>query len=271
MKLPIKKVYVNSRYKTADSVSDSNFKFELPYVLTMPSDAIFYITDVCIPNLFKTIARGENDDLYYEYTAQVYNPIFIERMTFVGSITMSPANYTEISFTLALDERLNTATSGTLRARYDTENNICAIYTDRDDVEFKIRTDEEVQKRYNNAGHTINEILNNVVTPSPTYTKNKQMIINRLKLQPIHNIYITSPNLGSYDTVSNFSDNIIKQVPVTSDYGYMIVDRLVSFADYLNCPNATLKTLEFHMRDGRGRYVNLYNNHVSFTIVFDTK
>ena len=36
MSLPIKKVYVNSRYKTADSISDSNFKFELPYVLTMP-------------------------------------------------------------------------------------------------------------------------------------------------------------------------------------------------------------------------------------------
>ena len=97
------------------------------------------------------------------------------------------------------------------------------------------------------------------------------MIINRLRLQPIHNIYITSPNLGSYDTVSNFSDNIIKQVPVTSDYGYMIVDRLVSFADYLNCPTATLNTLEIHIRDGRGRYANLYNNHVSFTIVFHTK
>ena len=60
MSLPIKKVYVNSRYKTADSISDSNFKFELPYVRTMPHNAIFYITDVCIPNLFKTISRGEN-------------------------------------------------------------------------------------------------------------------------------------------------------------------------------------------------------------------
>ena len=126
-------------------------------------------------------------------------------------------------------------------------------------------------KKYSNIGNTLNEILNNVITPSPTYNYNNRMIINRLRLQPIHNIYITSPNLGSFDTISNFSDNIIKQVPVTSDYGYMIVDRLVSFADYLNCPNATLKTLEFHMRDGRGRYVNLYNNHVSFTIVFDTK
>ena len=62
MSLPIKKVYVNSRYKAKDSISDSNYKFELPYVLTMPHNA-FYITDVCIPNLFKTIASGENDKL----------------------------------------------------------------------------------------------------------------------------------------------------------------------------------------------------------------
>ena len=41
MSRPIKKVYVNSRYKTADSIPDSNFKFELPYVPTMPNNAIF--------------------------------------------------------------------------------------------------------------------------------------------------------------------------------------------------------------------------------------
>ena len=41
MSLPIKKVYVNSRYKAADSISDSNFKFELPYVLTMPHNVFF--------------------------------------------------------------------------------------------------------------------------------------------------------------------------------------------------------------------------------------
>jgi len=271
MSLPIKKVYVNSRYKSADSVSDSNFKFELPYVLTMPHNAIFYITDVCIPNLFKTISRDENDDLYFQYTASFDGIFTTETVSIHGSITMPPGNYTEISFTQVLDQQLNQATYGAIRAQYDTNNNICGIYTTGAHTAFRILTDEEVQKIYSNGGNTINEIINNVVTPSPTYTKDSGMTINRLRLQPIHNIYITSPNLGSYDTVSNFSDNIIKQVPVTSDYGYMIVDRLVSFADYLNCPNATLKTLEFHMRDGRGRYVNLYNNHVSFTIVFDTK
>ena len=104
-------------------------------------------------------------------------------------------------------------------------------------------SDEEVQsKRGIDNPRSVNEIIINIITPSPLYNSNNRMTINRLRLQPIHNIYITSPNLGSFDTVSNFSNNIIKQVPVTSDYGYMIVDRLVSFADYLYCGSATLKT-----------------------------
>ena len=41
--LPIKKIYVDSRHKTEDSVSDSNFKFTLPYVLTMPAHTSFYM------------------------------------------------------------------------------------------------------------------------------------------------------------------------------------------------------------------------------------
>ena len=39
--LPIKKIYVVSRHKTEDSISDSNLKFPLPFVLTMPHNATF--------------------------------------------------------------------------------------------------------------------------------------------------------------------------------------------------------------------------------------
>ena len=162
-----------------------------------------------IPNLFKTISRDENDDLYFEYTAS-FNGIFdIQTVRIVGSITMPPGNYTELAFTQALDQQLNTITHGAIRAQYDSNNNICGIYTNGDNIAFIILTDEEVQQTYSNSGNTINEIINNVITPSPTYTKASGMTINRLRLQPIHNMYLTSSNLGSYDTVSNFSDNII--------------------------------------------------------------
>ena len=225
---------------------------------------------MCIPNLFKTIARNENDKLYVETIVPMDGIFTTSSVRIEHTITIPPGNYTELAFSQVLDQKLRDVAS--IGSAYDSSNNICSISTWSDTIQFRILTDDEVMGTgMISAPNSVNEILNNIVSPSPTYDKNNGMTINRLRLQPIHNIYITSPNLGSFDTVSNFSNNIIKQVPVTSDYGYMIVDRLVSFADYLNCGCATLKTLEFHMRDGRGNYVNLYNNHVSSTIVFDTK
>ena len=127
MSLPIKKIYVNSRYKTADSISDSNFKFEIPYVLTMPHNAIFYVTDVCKPKLFKTISRDENDDLYFEYTTSSNGVFDIATVRIVGSITLPPGNYTEIGFAQALGQKLNNITNGAIRAQYDSGRTIYQI------------------------------------------------------------------------------------------------------------------------------------------------
>ena len=174
--------------------------------------------------MFKTIARCENDTLDFQTGSSILSLGF----PLSGTVTLPPGNYTELAFVQVLSQLLNDQSYGSLHADYDSANNVCSISTSTYDQKFRILTDEEVQKKYSNSGNTVNEILNNVINPSPTYNYNNIMIINRLRLQPIHYIYITSPNLGSYDTMSNFSDNIIKQIPVTSDYGYMIVDRLVS-------------------------------------------
>ena len=200
MSLPIKKVYVNSRYKTMDSVSDSNFKFELPYVLTMPPNAIFYITDVCIPNLFKTIAQNENDKLYVEIIAEDQGIFTTSSVRIEHTITIPPGNYTELAFSQVIDQQLrNIANIG---SAYDSNNNICSISTWSSTTKFRILTDDEViGLGVKTSPNSVNEILNNIVSPSPTYDINNGMTINRLRLQPIHNIYITSPNLGSFATV----------------------------------------------------------------------
>ena len=61
--LPVKKIYVDSKYKTGDSVSDSNFKFQLPQTCFMPEDTKFFISDVCIPFSWYTV-NSFNNKLY---------------------------------------------------------------------------------------------------------------------------------------------------------------------------------------------------------------
>ena len=40
--LPIKKIYIDTKYKTKDSKSNDNFKFELPQTLYMPPNTAFF-------------------------------------------------------------------------------------------------------------------------------------------------------------------------------------------------------------------------------------
>ena len=80
-----------------------------------------------------------------------------------------------MQFASALDQHFNAVTNEAIRAEYNSPDNICRIYTTGDNTAFRIRTDEEVQIKYNESGNTMNEIINNIITPSPVYTKNNSM------------------------------------------------------------------------------------------------
>ena len=67
--LPIKKMYIDSRNRTADSISSSNFKMELDHTLQMPDNTVFFVTDVVLAHVFQLIETGVNDRLYYKYSA----------------------------------------------------------------------------------------------------------------------------------------------------------------------------------------------------------
>jgi len=55
---------------------------------------------------------------------------------------------------------------------------------------------------------------------------NATLITGFVNLNHINNVYITSPNLGSCDTIATFSNSMNKKVPVHAVYGFMIVDSL---------------------------------------------
>ena len=64
--LPLKKIYIDSRDRTVDSKSASNFKYfkiELPNTVQMPDNTVFFVTDVSVPHVWKTIEEGFNDRL----------------------------------------------------------------------------------------------------------------------------------------------------------------------------------------------------------------
>ena len=59
----IKKVYIDSRYKTNDRVSNSDFKFESKEALDLLDNTVCYIDDICIPHTWYTV-EDFNNTLY---------------------------------------------------------------------------------------------------------------------------------------------------------------------------------------------------------------
>ena len=88
--LPIRKLYVDSRFKTADSTSNSDFKFQLPRSAFMPADSTFVVDEINIPYSWNTIEKDINDQMYVGWTVPatgylVYNTLVIPPKRYDGA------------------------------------------------------------------------------------------------------------------------------------------------------------------------------------------
>ena len=262
--LPIKKLYLDTRYRTTDSVSTSNFKIELPMTLYMPNNCVFYITDVCIEHSWYTVETGINDKLYTQVGSTAYTPI----------LTLTAKNYTGDTLATEIQTKLTAlaiaGVSWTI-AYISTTNAIKFSITGSST--FRVLTDLDILTNGQAVGdpQSCNDIFRNVEGTSAVYSNLSPYTSGSLDLQPVRNVYMSSPNMGTFTTLgSRGESNIIHKVPVNADYGYMVIDNVSDPHDYLECSKQTLRTLEFHLRDVKGNYIPMHGGHCSFSIIFSS-
>jgi len=255
MSLPIKKLYIDSRYRTPDSNSTSSFKFQITRNIQLPKNTVFYLEDICIPNTWLTVETNINDKLYIKLPDGT-----------VKTVTISPSQYTAPMLATELNTKINAQSFSCTVSSDNIMNNITITAPNQ----FYLLTDDDVNNTMKpaNGPQSLNAILGNLTGSSPLYGPNYPFVSGFLQLT--HNdVYITSPNLGTYTTLGPRGEmNILRKVPVTSAYGYLIVDQSTSNHAYLDCSEQTLNTLEFEIRDVTGKVVNLHGHHVSFALVF---
>ena len=131
--LPVKKIYVDTRHKTPDSISNSNFTVQLPETFYMPDDAVFYIDDVTIPYTWSTIETDHNDKLYI-MTIDTNN--FNAKQYFV--ITIPPGVYSGTQLATEIRSKLSPYFSGSFSVLYDAKLNTISITQGYTNI-FKIR------------------------------------------------------------------------------------------------------------------------------------
>lgn len=276
MSLPLKKIYVDTRYRTPDSISTSNFKVELPYSVVLPDNSSFQLTDICIEHSWLTVETGVNDSLYFYAIDPLTQNVEMD-IVVLPSANYTSANYTGTTLAAAIQTSLNNQIVAGLSfftASYNANANTITITCNI--FKFRLLTDPELSTYLNNTWNGVaydrtnprsaNALLRNYAgasTLSFTFTS------GFLDLQPIRNVFISSPNLGSFNTLGSKGEaNIICKVPVNADFGYMVICNIIAAHDFLNCSKQTLRTIEFHLKDVKGNYLPLHGGHCSFSIVF---
>ena len=290
--LPCKKIYIDTKHKTTDSISNSNFRWELPETLTLPHNTIFYVDDICIPHSWYTIETNVNDRLYMQLT---------NNHTTVGTktnncdiIVLSPGNYTLETLAVEMKAKINDSFASTVvNVTFDAlgTNTITVTPTNASDL-MKILTDIDLATGMAGVtvtvsdgvwgGHwtgtaydqknplDINGLINNTSGVSTFFSASAPHVTGYVDLEPIKNIYMYSTNLGTFKTIGCKGEvTIIKKVPVTAGSHQMIFSNVTSSSDWLDCSRQTLKTLQFELKDSNSNNINFHGAHVSFSLSFD--
>ena len=269
--LPIKKIYVDSRYSTIDSNSDSDFKIQLGRNIVLPDDCIMHIESCVIPHSWYTIEKGINQCMYFQViqgTSKSFNIVTIPSTNYIGS-----------SLKTVLQDALNVAYPGLFTVTYNIlQNNMMISITYGNS--FKVLTDHELSTYYNNTWTGVSydskspASCNDIITNRISYfcTSANPFISGCLNLQGFRSVYLSSSNLSNYNTLGAQGENtIIKKIITSSDFGYLIVSDLESDHDYLDCARMTLNTIDFQLKDSKGNFIPLHGSPCNFTIVFSSK
>ena len=117
----------------------------------------------------------------------------------------------------------------------------------------------------NNSLQSINGVLRNtnsstINLESEFYRSYESGFIDLLN---VHNVYLHCPNLSHFNSTGVRGENtIIKKVPVSSSFGYFIIDSAVAPHDKTDVSRQLIKTIQFSLRclwisnqPSRGRHI----------------
>ena len=279
MSLKYRKVYIDTRYKTEDSKSNSDFYFELDQPLVCPQGTVFYMSSISIPHSWTTIEPSLNSRLYFFIFDNTNTNI-----NFSYIVYLSDGNYIGTDLALEIKTKMNAATNSQyanlFNVVYDIKTNTIQILITNANISFYILTQKDLNDKLGgiftlNYDKTntfdCNEILGNLEGNSAEYDINNPFRSGYLNMQPIRNLYLHS-SIGTYTTVAKrpngYDNTIINHIAVNSNFNEMIFDELNTSNDWLECGGQALKKLDFQLKTSTGKIVPLHGVNMSFALIF---
>ena len=164
-KLPIKKSTSTVAIRLPTQLQMLILKLNYLIVLRCRTTQYFFITDICIPYLWRTVDLNVNDHIYFSVGTPA--PSFPFTVSFQNYTGIIPAgNYGESDLAAAINSVVSTLTNGTINATFNTGTSVVTIITTNPQATFRIFTDTEVINTLQIGNPmSINEIILNIGNP----------------------------------------------------------------------------------------------------------
>jgi len=277
-----KKVYIDSKFKNANSNSSSDFTIDLPETMYFDDNSsVFYIDDICIPHAWYTIEPNFNDQLYIRVSTTISEHHYV--------ITLYPGNYSGPTLADMIQEAINDdpiSPANMMLVTYMPKTNQLSFVLNPAAFTgglpagsgFNILTPADLKTRLGGTFLGLydtknpcdcNEIIGNLEGANIFHNHPNPMERGQVNLQPIRNIYMHSSSLGNLSNIGpDGSQTVIKKIPVAAPPGDYIFDQTVIANDYNSCSYQTIKKLDFQLKTSKSDIINLHGHDISFSIVF---
>jgi hypothetical protein len=106
-----RRIVIDSRYRTSDSLNNADFYVELPYAVTVPAGSLAYVDNVSLSHSWPTIQENVNDKIYVQEW-----PNGLASGTFERIVQLAHGSYNAQTLQVELQTKLNSGSNITTGA-----------------------------------------------------------------------------------------------------------------------------------------------------------
>ena len=285
-----RRVVIDSRYKTADSNSDSDFSIDLVYPMLIPKNSLMYVEGISLSHSWPVIQKDINDKVYV--LEQLGSPGSSADSNRIAVLT--PGTYNSVQLAAELQSKLNAASllasvgggsyqwtctvdDGRITVMHNIPNSIgrgylyAKDYTD-DPATYLSSPTLHASAYPRPNGQAANEILgylSNAQNDVYIHSANS-VIFSYLDLQRHKQLFLCAPSgLGeSSMQLLNGDTTCIRRILVSTMQGEIITDTLqTGLAAITFTADETITRIHFILKGWDGRPVTTAGHQLSFELV----
>jgi hypothetical protein len=250
-----RKLYIDSRFKTAGSASHSDFTFQLPRSIELPAGTRAVVDSVQIPNVFQTVEPGRST-LYLSIHQAGVEPV--ERI-----LVLVPGHYNAFSLAIHVKDQLNALSYGQWDVVYNEPTGRLSMTVTGGPLYVRLRGRDPALPNdaleVIGAGEGGIDIVNGVAEIMP----------HHVDVVGVRVLFLASSNFGAYNCLGPRGEtDYIRQIMVNEGYSGYITDKLNHPGEYIDVGGAQLQSLKFRLVDGTGAVVDMKGRSIAFSIIF---